>query len=432
MGDIEGEFIAEAAKKILDIANQAKSETDLQIGVEHILRNFFDSLGVKYQPHHNITVINGRPDTLYGRAIIEYKVPGTLASKSKLSAAIIEAQKNITESSTENNEESSKYVGIILDGKKITFTKFRRGKWVTEPVADVSTATIARMIGYIRGLSKKPLHPDALVVDFGPNSNVAKSAVRTFYQILSKTKVPRVNVLYEEWNKTFNQVCGYDFASAKMDIKELMDAYQLDGVRVSTATDLSKLLFAIHTYYVLVIKFLAAEIAVTYASPLSRSFLDQLITLNSLDLKAKLADLEEGGIFAEMDIKNFLEGDFFGWYLDVWDDQVRLTVYQVMNTLLEYEPATAALEPEEVRDLLKKLYQYLVPRKVRHDLGEFFTPDWLAALVLDEVNFEGDINKRVLDPACGSGTFLVLVIKRIREYAEDNMLDKSEVLNKII
>ena len=44
-------------------------------------------------------------------------------------------------------------------------------------------------------------------------------------------------------------------------------------------------------------------------------------------------------------------------------------------------------EPELTRDLLKQLYQYLVPRHLRHDLGEYYTPDWLA--------------QRVLDPACG-------------------------------
>lgn len=143
-----------------------------------------------------------------------------------------------------------------------------------------------------------------------------------------------------------------------------------------------------------------------------------------------MQDLEEGGIFSDLGIKNFLEGDFFSWYLDVWDDRVKDVVTVVIKKLIEFEPSTASLEPEQVRDLLKKLYQNLVPKKIRHDLGEFFTPDWLAELVLNEVGFEGDPNKRILDPACGSGTFLVLAIKRIREYAADNLLDKYSVLAK--
>jgi hypothetical protein len=69
---------------------------------------------------------------------------------------------------------------------------------------------------------------------------------------------------------------------------------------------------------------------------------------------------------------------------------------------------------------------------VRHDLGEYFTPDWLAELVLKEVEYDGDLEKRVLDPACGSGTFLVLAIKDVKNYAEDHFAtDKSELLRKI-
>jgi SAM-dependent methyltransferase len=70
---------------------------------------------------------------------------------------------------------------------------------------------------------------------------------------------------------------------------------------------------------------------------------------------------------------------------------------------------------------------------VRHDLGEYFTPDWLAELVLKEVEYDGDLEKRVLDPACGSGTFLVLAIKDVKNYAEEHFVtDKRELLRKIV
>lgn len=79
------------------------------------------------------------------------------------------------------------------------------------------------------------------------------------------------------------------------------------------------------------------------------------------------------------------------------------------------------------------MYQNLVPKRVRHDLGEYFTPDWLAELVLKEVEYDGDLEKRVLDPACGSGTFLVLAIKDVKNYAEEHFVtDKRELLRKIV
>ena len=46
-------------------------------------------------------------------------------------------------------------------------------------------------------------------------------------------------------------------------------------------------------------------------------------------------------------------------------------------------------------------------------MGEFYTPDWLADLVLREAGFAPGI--RTLDPSCGSGTFLFLAIRLLRE-----------------
>ena len=100
--------------------------------------------------------------------------------------------------------------------------------------------------------------------------------------------------------------------------------------------------------------------------------------------------------------------------------------------LSEFEPATTTIEPEVSRDLLKKLYQYLVPDVVRHHLGEYYTPDWLAELVLNEVGYRGDTRKRLLDPACGSGTFLVLAIQRSREFGAKKREPITETAKRIL
>ena len=65
----------------------------------------------------------------------------------------------------------------------------------------------------------------------------------------------------------------------------------------------------------------------------------------------------------------------------------------------------------------------IVPRKLRHDLGEFYTPDWLAGYLIDRSGYPGDPNIRFLDPACGSGTFLVDAIHRV--------IEKSRLRRKI-
>jgi hypothetical protein len=47
------------------------------------------------------------------------------------------------------------------------------------------------------------------------------------------------------------------------------------------------------------------------------------------------------------------------------------------------------------------------------DHGEVFTPDWLIEAMLDQVKEETQrIDARFLEPACGSGNFLVQILKR--------------------
>src|SRR5439155_17469116 len=62
-------------------------------------------------------------------------------------------------------------------------------------------------------------------------------------------------------------------------------------------------------------------------------------------------------------------------------------------------------------DVLKNLYQELIDPETRHDLGEYYTPDWLAELTLERLEYKGG---RLLDPACGSGAFLFAAVNALR------------------
>jgi hypothetical protein len=99
---------------------------------------------------------------------------------------------------------------------------------------------------------------------------------------------------------------------------------------------------------------------------------------------------------------------------------------------MDFEPATATINPDATRDLLKKLYQYLLPRRVRHDLGEYYTPDWLAERLIRQTGYDGNPNKRVLDPSCGSGTFLALCIRKAFDYADRYLIRPEELVEKLL
>ena len=53
------------------------------------------------------------------------------------------------------------------------------------------------------------------------------------------------------------------------------------------------------------------------------------------------------------------------------------------------------------------------------DHGEVFTPSWMVDAMLDLVKAESErIDARFLEPACGSGNFLVRIVQRKLAAAE--------------
>jgi len=62
---------------------------------------------------------------------------------------------------------------------------------------------------------------------------------------------------------------------------------------------------------------------------------------------------------------------------------------------------------------VQKLNSYVKSKKRVADHGEVFTPPWLVEAMLDLVKDETDrIDSRFLEPACGSGNFLVQILRR--------------------
>jgi type II restriction/modification system DNA methylase subunit YeeA len=439
----------------LNAASRSVTEEDLKINVEYVIRSrVIERLREAGKPDipvaswrpprasYDVTLVSGvRPDALYGHLIIEYKRPRTFESRREFEGAV-EQLKNYIIAHAQTEARYPRYFGIVLDGYQIGFVRYREAlrNFESKGPFPVNRNTIAKLVEAIIGLRRKALSPEELLRDFGPESPVAKDSIRVFYNKLLNPS-PKTKILFDDWRRVFSQVCAY----SPEKIKGLEKIYGFEKVNV----DPEKLLFALHTYYALIMKLLAAEVASLYMAPRLLSYLKTLEDAyyrGHETLRDELQRLEEGGIFATLGIINFMEADYFAWYLDEWDENVAKCVMSIVSVLSNYDPTTAELEPERVRDLFKRLYQNLVPKEIRHDLGEYYTPDWLAELVLNEVgwtveNFEkiaeekndklAPLDLRLLDPACGSGTFLVLAIGRLRNYIEEHWIDKGTALRRI-
>jgi hypothetical protein len=67
---------------------------------------------------------------------------------------------------------------------------------------------------------------------------------------------------------------------------------------------------------------------------------------------------------------------------------------------------------------------------VRHKLGEYYTPDWLADRIVRRVVTQ-PLTQRLLDPACGSGTFLFAAITLFFEAADSGGVATADALAEL-
>jgi len=107
--------------------------------------------------------------------------------------------------------------------------------------------------------------------------------------------------------------------------------------------------------------------------------------------------LARGTEFANAQIYGVVEADFFDWLLEVPGGPSFVT---------ELARRVARFDWSQVEhDVLKTLYESVISTDDRASLGEYYTPDWLADRVV-AATVSAPLTTRVLDPACGSGTFV--------------------------
>ena len=127
--------------------------------------------------------------------------------------------------------------------------------------------------------------------------------------------------------------------------------------------------------------------------------------------------LLHGDAFSASGITGQSEPDFFDWVLDAdAGAELVMRIYRHVNRF--------RLQDISV-DILKALYESLIDPETRHDLGEYYTPDWLAARMVAEV-VDKPLEQRVMDPSCGSGTFLFHAVRAVLKAADGSGLSAAE------
>lgn len=146
----------------------------------------------------------------------------------------------------------------------------------------------------------------------------------------------------------------------------------------------------------------------TYLSVFAKLIAYAVITKAPLAEESDLSDVLNGTAFERLNVERFVEDDFFHWVASAaYLRRLRPMFRELNRRIAEYDLSTVR------EDILKGVYQELIDLDTRHALGEYYTPDWLCELIVDHLPLTSE--SRLLDPACGSGSFLRAAVARLRK-----------------
>ena len=116
----------------------------------------------------------------------------------------------------------------------------------------------------------------------------------------------------------------------------------------------------------------------------------KLLGLDIMHIPAK--ELINGRRFAVAGIHGVIDSDIFDWIIEAGGQQV---VEELARRIRYFDFSRVE------HDLLKYLYEGVISAETRKQLGEYYTPDWLAEMVVDDA-ITAPLSQSLFDPSCGS------------------------------
>lgn len=386
----------------------------------------------------------GRIDSKYASFVIEYKHPSAYKTTADTDKAMYQALDYLN---SLYEEKSDNYLAAITDGSRCQFVAFNNqvkeiydtNKYAVNPLTSVHKldADMAnRIFKAIIDLQVKALTAENLITDLVLDKHDGKNKIQhltsALYNSLSEmNKITAVS--YGQWMNNFG--LSHDDISKQKAIEDRRRdlAALIDREQIETNEEY-KILFSLQTAIAILAILMAYRVVLLVKGKATDSF-RSLVNMNMEERRIELSKIAEGTVSFELNTFNLLEAGCFSWPFqsDYWTEETNSCIKNVIETLMVYE--TIPDFTDRTDDLFRDLYMAIIPVSVRHSLGEYYTPDWLAENVILSGKHHLPFDKkhvRVLDSTAGSGTFIQKVIEMKRRYYDEDHTDSKTILYNIL
>ncbi len=426
-GDKYRNALNEALSNIVAYSKKAKNEHEMssffQAYLFSILKAFAD-VEPKFNNETKVVALNtdsgtvssGRLDAVVNNLIIEYKHFSNLQTSKQQQKALLQTKKYMD---SMYRLRGKKYNAVVTDGAKVAYLSFKNDDVVSSSFILMSEKDLDMIIRALLSAEKKRYAPENIVMDFAVKADVnsdTKFLAKELYRVLDSKATLKTEMLFAEWQNLMHFSDADDSGKSNDIPKRRTELSKIFQSSIKTASQERRAIFALQTSYSIVVKMIACNVLDTVASNSGEISYYDLCGFTSKQLQEFMEYMEDGYIYRNNSVTNLLEGDYFSWYSDEqqWNDEMCRFIKPIVETIGEYSSFSFNVSYDPI-DIFKDLYMAIIPKSLRHSMGEYFTPQWLADYVVSESieMVEDKESWKAIDPCCGSGIFLISLIKHI-------------------
>jgi SAM-dependent methyltransferase len=387
------------------------SEEEFRLDIVVVIKSILERLGVDASVDAERRIIRGRPDARVGALLFELERP-PLQEADVDQKKVSQLQGYINDTWRKDRVKSR---GIATNGVHIVLLDESAAVVDRGDIVDKAWAFEA----WVSTLALRVVEPKDFLSRIGPRAPLGSDFISTLYTQFQANRgsIPFVADSFEAWRGVYGNA-----VNLTREVIEAVRRYAQDSfsLQLRDKVDVEHFLFVTETYLSVLMKLLVVRTMLQKLMVAPYPSIAALLGTDQIEAFRRLAERVPV-------MRNAFEADVFTWFSDV--AQADRNAAKALNMRLgDLVRLLDLLDLSQVStDLLRHLYQDFFEPSVRTALGEFYTSEDLVDEVLDAAGFKGAAvedwareatsasDSIILDPACGSGTFLIRLIERLKQ-----------------